>query len=95
MFTSFALTALLASSLLVVYASYFVLRPLKLNHSHYSADPNPTTPGPGAVYNSAAQCPIAWDVDPTGVWTTMNIQLMTGDNLNMIPLTSAFPHLFA
>jgi len=52
------------------------------------ADPNPSTPGPGAVYNSGAQCPIAWAADSTGAWKTMNIQLMTGDNLNMIPLTS-------
>jgi len=69
MFTSLAITALVAS---------FLVR----------ADPNPNTPGPNAVYNAGAPCPIAWDVDPTGLWTSMNIQLMTGDNLHMIALTS-------
>ena len=57
------------------------------------ADPNPNSPGPGDIYNTGAQCPIGWAVDPTGVWKTMNIQLMTGDNLHMIPLTSAFGYV--
>ncbi|KZP05984.1 hypothetical protein FIBSPDRAFT_914783 [Athelia psychrophila] len=50
------------------------------------ADPNPNTPGPGAVYNEGAACPIAWDVDPTGKWTDMKIELMTGANLDMVTL---------
>jgi len=52
------------------------------------ADPNPTAPGPGAVFNEGSQCTISWDADSSGAWKTMNIQLMTGDNFNMIPLTT-------
>ncbi|KIM90265.1 hypothetical protein PILCRDRAFT_811987 [Piloderma croceum F 1598] len=53
-----------------------------------AADPDPTTPGTDAVYKAGTPCPIAWTVDSTGVWKTMTIQLMTGDNLNMVPLTT-------
>lgn len=55
------------------------------------ADPSPNVPGPGDVYNEGSTCNIAWDADTTGTWTTMNIELMTGDNFNMIHLTSKPP----
>lgn len=57
------------------------------------ADPNPNAPGPGAVFNAGSQCTLGWDVDPTGTWKKMNIQLMTGDNYNMVALTSALSPL--
>lgn len=47
------------------------------------ADPGPTTPSPGAVYNEGANCDVAWNADTSGVWKTMNIELMTGSNLAM------------
>ncbi|KAF7964955.1 hypothetical protein HWV62_1438 [Athelia sp. TMB] len=47
------------------------------------AIPTPTTPGSNAVYNEGSDCPIAWVADPTGTWTKMTIQLMTGANLDM------------
>jgi len=52
------------------------------------ADPVPSEPGPGDVFNQGANCPIAWDVDPTGIWTTMNIELMSGSNTNMNHITT-------
>lgn len=54
------------------------------------AEPTPSEPAPGAVFNEGATCHIAWEADPTGVWKEMSIQLMTGDNFNMIHLTSEF-----
>ena len=54
------------------------------------ADPVPSTPGPGDVYNQGASCVIEWSLDTNGTWTTMNIELMTGDNTNMVHLTSTF-----
>ncbi|KAH8110765.1 hypothetical protein DFH11DRAFT_1690629 [Phellopilus nigrolimitatus] len=52
------------------------------------AEPVPTTPAPGAIYNEGADCPIAWTADSTGTWTTMNIELMTGSNADMVHLTT-------
>jgi len=52
------------------------------------ADPNPTNPGPGAVFIEGQPCSITWDPDTTGLWKTMTIELKTGDNFNMINLTS-------
>jgi len=51
------------------------------------ADPNPNNPGPGDVFVQGKSCTVGWDVDPTGVWKTMNIDLMTGDNFDMVFLT--------
>ena len=56
------------------------------------ADPTPTAPAPNAVFNEGTQCTVQWNPDTSGssTWKTMNIQLMTGDNFNMIPLSSEF-----
>ncbi|OAX37064.1 hypothetical protein K503DRAFT_720300, partial [Rhizopogon vinicolor AM-OR11-026] len=51
------------------------------------ADPNPTNPGPGDVFIEGQSCAITWSPDTTGVWKTMDIELKTGDNFNMINLT--------
>jgi hypothetical protein len=55
-----------------------------------NADPTPTVPGPGDTYNEGSNCQIEWTADPTGAWKTMNIELMTGGNLAMKHLTSAY-----
>ena len=55
---------------------------------HIRADPIPITPGPGAVFIEGQTCSTSWQVDPSGLWTTMVIELMTGDNLNMVHLMS-------
>ncbi|KAH9951116.1 hypothetical protein B0H21DRAFT_705791 [Amylocystis lapponica] len=52
------------------------------------ADPTPSEPSPGAVFNEGSNCNIGWDADTTGVWKTMNIELMTGDNYNMVYLNT-------
>lgn len=52
------------------------------------ADPTPTTPGPNDVFNAGGQCTIAWTPDTTGIWTVMNIELMTGSNSQMVFLTT-------
>jgi hypothetical protein len=54
------------------------------------ADPDPTNPGPGDVFIEGQACSINWNPDTTGVWKTMIIQLKTGDNFDMVNLTSAF-----
>jgi len=50
------------------------------------ADPTPLEPGPGAVFNEGQNCTTTWTPDSTGVWTTMNIELMTGDNFQQVHL---------
>jgi hypothetical protein len=52
------------------------------------ADPTPTGPSPGQVFNEGSSCTITWTADPSGVWKTLDIELMTGDNANMVFLTS-------
>ncbi|KAI0091582.1 hypothetical protein BDY19DRAFT_931213 [Irpex rosettiformis] len=52
------------------------------------ADPTPSAPGPGDSFNQGSDCKIGWTPDNTGAWTTMNIELMTGDNFNMKHLTT-------
>jgi len=52
------------------------------------ADVNPTSPSPGQVFQQGATCTIGWDPDTTGTWKTLNIELMTGPNLNMVHLTT-------
>lgn len=52
------------------------------------ADPNPSEPGPGSVYNEGSTCHIAWDADTSGAWKVMNIELMSGSNIAMNHITS-------
>ncbi|EKM50580.1 uncharacterized protein PHACADRAFT_263931 [Phanerochaete carnosa HHB-10118-sp] len=52
------------------------------------ADPSPSEPGPGAVYNEGSTCHISWGPDTSGTWNTMNIELMCGDNDDMIYMTT-------
>lgn len=54
------------------------------------ADPNPSEPGPGDIFNEGATCHISWEPDTSGVWKVMNIELMSGSNLNMNHITSQF-----
>jgi hypothetical protein len=50
------------------------------------ADPVPQTPE--GVQKVGGDCTITWTPDNTGVWKTMHIELMAGDNLAMEHLTS-------
>jgi hypothetical protein len=42
------------------------------------------------TFNQGSPCTVTWEVDPTGTWKEMHIQLMTGDNFQMVHLTSTF-----
>jgi len=46
----------------------------------------PTTPDSSGVYPAGSNCPIAWTQDPTGVWSSFTIELMTGPNNPMVEL---------
>lgn len=74
MFGTFAITALLASTL--AGTAY--------------ADVTPDVPGPGVVYKVGGNCHTEWigDTASPTAWENMAIELMTGDNFNMIHLTT-------
>lgn len=48
----------------------------------------PTAPGPKDVFKEGGDCKFSWTPDPSGQWKEMNVQLMSGDNWNMVPVTS-------
>lgn len=52
------------------------------------ADAIPTEPGPGAVYKEGGKCTFAWNGDTDGKWSNMAVELMTGDNFQMVHLTT-------
>jgi hypothetical protein len=56
------------------------------------ADVAPTVPAPGYVANAGSNCAIGWagDTSSSTTWQNMSIQLMTGDNYDMIALTSMY-----
>ncbi|KAK1233354.1 hypothetical protein PQX77_003463 [Marasmius sp. AFHP31] len=51
-------------------------------------DAIPVAPGPGAVFNQGSKCSTSWVGDKDGKWANMKIQLMTGDNFQMIELAT-------
>jgi hypothetical protein len=51
-----------------------------------SADPVPREPSSTSVFNEGSNCTILWTADATNTWTTMYIELMTGDNFNQVHL---------
>jgi hypothetical protein len=59
----------------VVFAASFVV-----------ADPVPLEPDSTSVFDVGANCTILWTPDSTGKWTTMYIELMTGDNESQVHL---------
>lgn len=73
-------------TLVTVLASVFLVH----------AQVNPSEPSPGSVYPEGGSCPIAWGGDPklTDTWKNMDIELMTGDNFDMIHITSGPCFLF-
>ncbi|KAH7890934.1 hypothetical protein F5I97DRAFT_108710 [Phlebopus sp. FC_14] len=56
--------------------------------TYVQADVNPNNPGPGDILIEGQSVQIGWDIDPTGLWKNMSIELMTGDNFNMVHLTT-------
>jgi len=53
------------------------------------AEVTPLEPGPGNVFQQGGTCTISWTPDTAGTWKTLNIELMTGDNIDMVHLTSS------
>ncbi|KAF9266117.1 hypothetical protein L218DRAFT_858687 [Marasmius fiardii PR-910] len=52
------------------------------------ADVTPNEPGPGSVFRQGQKCRTAWTGDKDVKWANMAIQLMTGDNFQMVHLTT-------
>jgi len=50
----------------------------------------PTAPGPGQVFREGDQCTLSWSLDTTGKWTSFNVDLMSGSNFAMQPVTNVF-----
>ena len=48
----------------------------------------PSEPSGNTVVNVGANLNIQWDADPEGIWNNVTIQLMTGSNMAMVPLTT-------
>ncbi|PWN33388.1 uncharacterized protein FA14DRAFT_116132, partial [Meira miltonrushii] len=48
----------------------------------------PSAPGPGSVFKAGGQCPMEWGVGTASRWTSMTIDLMTGDNQSMVKVTN-------
>ncbi|KAI9062726.1 hypothetical protein FKP32DRAFT_1573489 [Trametes sanguinea] len=48
----------------------------------------PTAPGPNDVFREGGQCTFSWTPDPSGTWKQTDVELMTGDNFNMVFLTT-------
>ncbi|TFL02159.1 hypothetical protein BDV98DRAFT_566808 [Pterulicium gracile] len=46
----------------------------------------PSSPTPGSTFNEGTKCTVAWNGDPA--WEETNIQLMTGDNFQMVHLST-------
>jgi hypothetical protein len=46
-------------------------------------------PGVGETFKAGSECSVEWKVDPTGLWKTMHIQLMSGSNFDMKHVTTA------
>ncbi|KAM0787061.1 hypothetical protein ACM66B_006324 [Microbotryomycetes sp. NB124-2] len=47
----------------------------------------PSGPGPNDVYREGGQCEAQWAPDTTGDWTSFDIDLMSGSNLDMNQVT--------
>lgn len=54
------------------------------------ADVTPTGPSGSDVFKEGESCKIEWTGDVSGDWAGMAIQLMSGDNFQMVPVTSTF-----
>ncbi|KAI1790274.1 hypothetical protein LXA43DRAFT_973772 [Ganoderma leucocontextum] len=68
--------------------AYASLAALIAGAAFVHAEPVPTAPGPGDIFKEGGQCSFTWDADTSGVWKTMNVQLMTGSNTQMVHITT-------
>lgn len=73
----------------------FTLATLLVSALVARADVTPIEPGPAIICEVGQTCHVAWNgdvVSPTA-WKGMAIQLMTGDNFNMVALTTVGTNL--
>ncbi|PIL24790.1 hypothetical protein GSI_12676 [Ganoderma sinense ZZ0214-1] len=68
--------------------AYASLAALIASAAFVHAEVVPTAPGPGDIFKEGGQCTFTWDVDTSGVWKTMNVELMTGSNTGMVHITT-------
>lgn len=54
---------------------------------------SPLEPSPGVVYRQGQMCRTNWAGDISGSYGQMSIQLMTGNNWNMVHIDSAYLNL--
>ena len=73
---------------MIAYASVVALL---ASATFVHAQIDPSAPGPGDVFKQGEQCTFTWNPDTTGTWKETNVELMTGNNLQMIHLTSTPP----
>ncbi|KAI0763267.1 hypothetical protein BC629DRAFT_1294137 [Irpex lacteus] len=57
------------------------------------AEFTPTAPGPGQTFTAGSNCTIIWDVDESGSWRNVTIDLMSGSNTNMSLVTNVITGL--
>ncbi|KAF9259777.1 hypothetical protein L218DRAFT_820075, partial [Marasmius fiardii PR-910] len=53
----------------------------------------PLSPGPGDSFNQGSMCTTTWAADSEGKWGDMTIELMTGNNFQMVHLKTVGTHL--
>jgi len=71
-----------------MFAKLFALASVVATFGVVAAGPNPLEPSDTSVYKVGEKCHITWEPDTTGAWKTMYISLMTGDNYDMVHLTT-------
>lgn len=72
----------------MVPSSAFALIIATLTAFAVRADVTPTEPGPRTTCRQGQKCRTAWKGDTNGKSANMAIELMTGDNFNMVHLTT-------
>lgn len=72
-----------------MFKSIFTILPLLSALSTFvNADVTPTSPDGSTVVRVGQTAEALWTKDPQGNWTDITIKLMTGDNYNMVEVTS-------
>lgn len=69
-----------------MFSSTFTL--LTLLAASAAAQMVPTSPDGSTVARIGSELTTLWEKDASGVWDDVTIQLMSGDNFNMIPVTT-------
>ena len=78
------------SNTMVAFQMLAALLALTSPMSMVLADVTPSEPGPGSVFKAGSTCLVTWlgDTASSTIWKNMAIELMSGDNFNMVHVTS-------